>query len=178
VSDVGGAPRVYVAPVSLANPARLTAAAFGFGGSVEASPTWSPTRDRIALVATANGGANLFITAAAAGGTPAPVAGSGVGQTDVEAAWSPDGNRIAFASTRAGTTQIFLLDLRTGAYTQVTNDASPSGQPGWLSDGRLVFTRFTGIESTLWWVDPSETAPPTPITTADVVQPAHGTGVH
>src|SRR5689334_11071131 len=50
VSDVSGAPRVYVAPVPLANPARLTAATFGFAGSIEASPAWSPTRDRVALV--------------------------------------------------------------------------------------------------------------------------------
>ncbi len=178
VSDAGGAPRVYVAPVSLANPARLTAASFGFGGSIEASPTWSPSRDRVALVATANGGANLFLTSAAAGGTPTAVAGSGEGQTDVEPAWSPDGNRIAFASTRAGTTQIFLLDLRTGVYSQVTSDASASGQPAWLTDGRLVFTRFAGSESTLWWVDPSESTPPTPIPTTEVLQPAHGTGAH
>jgi len=176
VSDAGGAPRVSVAPVPLANPARLTAATFGFAGSLEASPTWSPTRDRVALVATANGSANLFIASASAGGTPTPVAGSGNGQTDVEPAWSPDGNRIAFASTRAGTTQIFLLDLRTGAVGQLTNDASPAGQPGWLSDGRLVFTRFEGGGSTLWWVDPSEAAPPMQITTTGVVQAAHATG--
>jgi TolB protein len=178
VSDASGAPRVYVSPVPLANPARLTAATFGFGGSIEASPTWSPTHDRVALVSTANGGANLFIASAVPGGTPAAVAGSGSGQTDVEPGWSPDGNRIAFASTRAGTTQIFLLDLRTGAYSQLTNDASPAGQPGWLADGRLVFTRFAAGGSTLWWVDPSDTLPPTQIPTTGVSQAAHATGVH
>jgi dipeptidyl aminopeptidase/acylaminoacyl peptidase len=176
VSDGGGTPRVSVAPVPLANPARLTAATFGFAGSLEASPTWSPTRDRVALVATTNGSANLFIASATAGGTPTPVAGSGNGQTDVEPSWSPDGNRIAFASTRAGTTQIFLLDLRTGAISQLTNDASPAGQPGWLSDGRLVFTRFEGGGSTLWWVDPSDSVPPTQIATTGVAQAAHATG--
>ena len=104
------------------------------------------------------------------------MAGSGNGQTDVEPAWSPDGNRLAFASTRAGTTQIFLLDVSTGAFSQLTNDASPAGQPGWLADGRVVFTRFAAGESTLWWVDPSESAPPTQIPTTGVSQPAHGTG--
>ena len=174
VSDVGGAPRVYIAPTPPVNPTRLTLPTFGFAGSIEASPTWSPTRDRVALVATANGGANLFI--ATAGGTPAPVAGSGNGQTDVEPAWSPDGNRIAFASTRAGTTQIFLLDLRTGAFSQLTSDASPAGQPGWLPDGRLVFTRFAASASTLWWVAPSDSVAPTQIPTGGVGQPAHATG--
>jgi len=176
VSDVSGAPRVYLAPTPLTNPTRLTPPNFGFGGSIEASPTWSPTRDRVALVSTVNGSANLFI--AASGGTPTPVAGSGSGQTDVEPAWSPDGKRIAFASTRAGTTQIFLLDVGTGAYSQLTNDASPVGQPGWLADGRLVFTRFAAGTTTLWWVDPSEPTPPTQIPTTGVLQPAHATGAH
>ena len=178
VSDVSGAPRVYVAPTPIANPLRLTAGTFGFGGSIEASPSWSPARDRIALVSTANGSANLFIASATAGGTPAPVAGSANGQTDVEPAWSPDGNRIAFASTRVGTTQIFLLDLRTGVVSQLTNDASPAGQPGWLADGRLVFTRFAAGVSTLWWVDPSESVPPQQIPTTTLSQPAHATGAH
>jgi dipeptidyl aminopeptidase/acylaminoacyl peptidase len=176
VSDAGGAPRVYVAPLSLVGPARLSPAGFGFGGSLESDPTWSPTGDRIAFMATANGRANLFLAPSTAGSLPAAVAGSGAGQTDVEPAWSPDGNRIAFASTRAGSTQIFLLDLRTGAFSQVTQGASPSGQPGWLPDGRLVFTVFAGAESTLWWVDPSDVLPPVEIPTGTRLA-LHATGV-
>ena len=75
--------------------------------------------------------------------------------TDVEPAWSPDGNRIAFASTRAGGTQIFLLDLKTGAFSQVTSGSQASGQPGWLPDGRLVYTVFGNGDATLWWIDPA-----------------------
>ena len=55
-------------------------------------------------------------------------------------------------------------------------DASPAGQPGWLSDGRLVFTRFAGGGSTLWWVDPSVSAPPTQVPLTGVDQAAHATG--
>jgi TolB protein len=152
-SDATGLPRLFVAPVSLAGPGRLTAASFGFGGSIETDATWSPTGDRIAFMSTANGRANLFITSSTAGSTPASVDGSGSQVTDVEPAWSPDGNRIAFASTRSGGTQIFLLDLRTGAFSQLTTGSQPSGQPGWLPDGRLVFTVFGNGDSTLWWID-------------------------
>lgn len=173
LSDAVGLPRVFVASSAFANPARLTAASFGFGGSVESDPTWSPTGDRIALMSTANGRANLFISSSAPGATPTAVAGSGSGQTDVEPAWSPDGNRIAFASTRAGGTQLFLFDLRTSAFTQITSGTGSSGQPAWLPDGRLIFTIFSANDATLWWVDPADPAPPVEIPTG-TRSPAHG----
>jgi TolB protein len=103
------------------------------------------------------------------------VNGSGPQVTDVEPSWSPDGNRIAFASTRSGGTQIFLLDLQTGAFTQVTSGASASGQPGWLPDGRLVFTQFAGGTTTIWWLDPSVGGAPIEIATGTTA-PAHATG--
>jgi hypothetical protein len=174
-SDATGLPRLFVAPVSLAGATRLTAASFGFGGSIESDATWSAAGDRIAFMSTANGRANLFITASAAGSTPAEVNGSGSQTTDVEPAWSPDGNRIAFASTRAGGTQVFLLDLRTGAFKQVTTGAQTSGQPGWLPDGRLLFTVFGNGDSTLWWIDPDADGAAQEIPTA-TKSPGHPAG--
>jgi TolB protein len=174
-SDASGLPRVLVAPVSLVGASRLTAASFGFGGSIESDATWSATGDRIAFMSTANGRANLFITSSTAGSTPSAVNGSGSQVTDVEPAWSPDGNRIAFASTRSGGTQIFLLDLRTSAFTQVTTGAQASGQPGWLADGRLVFTVFGNGDATLWWMDPEVGGAAQEIPTG-TKSPAHPTG--
>jgi TolB protein len=176
VSDATGAPRVYVAPVTLAAPARLSDAGFGFGGSLESHPSWSPDGARIGFVSTANGQANLFLTAAAAGSLPAAAPGSGSGTTDVEPAWSPDGNRIAFASTRAGTTQIFLLDLRTGTTSQLTTGPSAAGQPAWLPDGRVVFTRFEGSASSLWWMETEAPGAPVQIPVTGVLAPANPAG--
>ena len=175
VSDAGGAPRVYVAPISLASPARLTSASSGSSVSIESDPTWSPAGDRVAFMSTANGRANLFLSPSTVGTVPAPVAGSGSGQTDVEPSWSPDGNFIAFASTRAGTTQIFLLDLRAGAYRQLTTGPA-AGQPGWLADGRLVFTRFVGSETSLWWIDPASEEGAVEVPTAGVRLAGRGVG--
>ncbi|MEO6527235.1 MAG: hypothetical protein ABIP93_11465 [Gemmatimonadaceae bacterium] len=174
VSDAGGLTRVYVAAATLTNPARLSAASFGFGGSIEYQPTWSPTGDRIALMSTANGRSNLFISSSTPGSTPAPVTGSGTQATDVEPTWSPDGNWIAFASTRAGGAQLFLFDVRTSAIKQLAQATGTSGQPGWLPDGRLLFTVF-GAETTLWYLDPADTSPPVQIPTA-TTNPAHPTG--
>jgi hypothetical protein len=176
VSDAGGAPRVYVAPVTLASSARLTAAAFGFGFTLEADPTWSAAGDRIAFASTTTGRANLFTTASTPGSVPAAVAGSGADQTDVEPSWSPDGNQIAFASTRSGATQLFLFDVRTSATRQLTSGAEPAGQPGWLADGRVVFTRFVGGETSLWWVDPVSGEGPVEVPTVGVRLAGHAVG--
>ena len=61
-SDAIGLPRLFAGPASLSSVARLTSAAFGFGGSIETDATWSATGDRVAFMSTANGRANLFIT--------------------------------------------------------------------------------------------------------------------
>ena len=174
-SDAIGLPRIFVAPATLASSARLASSAFGFAGSIETDATWSATGDRIALMSTANGRANLFISGSAAGSTPAEVNGSGSQTTDVEPSWSPDGSRIAFASTRSGGTQIFLLAVQTGAFTQVTSGANTSGQPGWLPDGRLVFTQFANGTTSLWWLDLNAGGAPIEIPTG-TTSPAHATG--
>jgi Tol biopolymer transport system component len=172
VSDAIGVPRIYVGPAALTSSARLTAPSFGFGGSIESDPSWSLIGDRIALVSTTNGRANLFISSSAAGSTPSAVAGSGNQQTDIEPAWGTNSNLIAFASTRAGGTLLFLLDQSTGAIRQVAQSTNASGQPAWLPDGRLVYTVFAGGESTLWFVDPADTAPASEIPTG-TKSPAH-----
>lgn len=175
-SDASGVPRVYLAPVALTSPARLTASTFGFGGSIESNATWSPAGDRLALMSTTNGRANLFLVAASAGATPTAVAGSTSAQTDVEPAWSPDGNLIAFASTRGGGTGLFLLDLRTGAFRAVAGVPPNSGQPAWLPDGRLLFTSSTATGSSLWWIDPAGPGPAIEIPVT-VARPGHVTAL-
>ncbi|MDB4883133.1 MAG: translocation protein TolB [Gemmatimonadetes bacterium] len=173
VSDGGGVPRIFVSTAALAVPSRLTAPSFGFGGSIESDPTWSPTGDRIAFMSTTNGRANLFISPSGAGSNPTAVVGSGAQQTDVEPAWSPDGNKIVFASTRGGGTLLYLLDLKTDAFNQVTQATGTIGQPAWLPDGRLLYTKFAAGESTLWYVDPAQsTSTPVEIPTG-TKSPAH-----
>jgi Tol biopolymer transport system component len=168
VSDASGAPRVYVASATLDAPARLTAAAFGFGGSLEAHPGWSPSGDRIALVATADGRATVYVSSSAPASAPAALDGLGTQWADVEPAWSPDGRRIAFASTRAGTTQLFVVDLQSGAVTPLTTGSAAAGQPTWLPDGRLVFVRYDGGATSLWWLDPDAAGEPVQIPLAGV----------
>jgi TolB protein len=153
----GGVSKVWLATAALTAPARLTAASFGFDGSIEISPDWDPTSTKIIFSATAteSGRAGLFTTAATVASVPVMVPGSAATATEVEPAWAPDGNRIAFASNPADATGIYVRDLRTSVVTNMTPGLASSGEPAWLPDGRLVFATFTATSSSLSWIDPA-----------------------
>ncbi|MDB4915547.1 MAG: hypothetical protein JWM95_3191 [Gemmatimonadetes bacterium] len=163
-TNASGVSKIWIASLNLAaattpvsGAARLAVATFGSPSAPESSPTWAPASDKIAFVSasTNTGSSGLFTSAATAGATPVLVTGSGTQGVEVEPAWSPDGFRLAYAAVIGGATEIFVRDLRTNATAQITRNTASSGQPAWLSDGRIVFTTFSGNESSLRWVDPA-----------------------
>ena len=151
LSDESGVPKLWMSAADGTNPQPLTAG-FGFAGSIEASPSWAPSGDRIVFVSTANGRAGLFILTLGGGGTPTPLVADS-NHTAVEPSWSPDGRLVAFASDRAGVTNIFTVDVATLQIRQITTDAITAGQPAWLADGRLVYTSWSGGTPRLRWRD-------------------------
>jgi TolB protein len=53
--------------------------------------------------------------------------------------WSPDGRRIAFNSQDAlGGRDIYVVDVATGALTQLTSDPANEANPDWSPDGALI----------------------------------------
>src|SRR5207253_8283754 len=60
LSDESGVPKLWLCDADGTNPRALTVG-FGFPGSIEASPSWAPSGDRLVFVSTANGHAGLFI---------------------------------------------------------------------------------------------------------------------
>jgi tricorn protease-like protein len=57
---------------------------------------------------------------------------------DDEPVFSPDGRRVAFVSDRDGSEgNVFVLELATGAITQVTHESS-AGRPTWAPDGQAI----------------------------------------
>jgi Tol biopolymer transport system component len=123
----------------------------------EVTPNWGPGSDKLLFVGTTtpSGGAGLFTIPAVTGSVPTLVQGSGGSAAEVEPSWNADGSQIAYASVIAGATEIFVRNVQTSAVTQITHNTGSSGQPVWLSDGRIVFTTFTGSQATLRWVDPT-----------------------
>jgi Tol biopolymer transport system component len=163
--DTGDVSKVWVANGNASGAARLTSG-FGFGGSVETTPTWGPSGNRVIFVATALGTADLFrvepptAPALAAGGT-AP---------EVEPAWSPDGESVVFTSNRgsggSGPTDLYLLRLSDGAITRLTQTPVTEIQPAWTPDGtRIVYTEATGGVTRIRWLDPANPGTSFPIET-------------
>ena len=153
LSDESGVPKLWLCAADGTNPEPLTTG-FGFAGSIEASPSWSPSGDRLVFVSTANGHAGLFILTLGAG-APTPLLADS--STAVEPSWSADGALVAFASTRAGgaATNIYTVNVATHEIRQQTHGAEADGQPTALPDGRIVYVSWVGGTPELRWLDPA-----------------------
>jgi Tol biopolymer transport system component len=163
--DTGDVSKVWIANADGSGAARATSG-FGFSGSVETTPAWAPTGNRMLLVSTALGTADLFRYDPPT--APALVAGGDA--PEVEPAWSPDGASVVFTSNRAsggsGPTDLYLLNVSSGAITRLTQTAAAEIQPAWTPDGRVVYTEATtGGVTRLRWLDPAASATSFPIET-------------
>jgi Tol biopolymer transport system component len=147
-----GVPKLWTARSDGGGAARVTGA-FGFAGSIEASPSWAPDGDRVVFVSTAEGTADLFVYTASSA-TFAALVPDSASSAEVEPAWSPDGTRVAFATNRTGDTEIYQLEVATGALTRLTDRVGSDGQPAWVADGRLVYVAWTDGVPGLRWLDP------------------------
>jgi len=154
LSDESGVPKLWLCAADGTSPEPLTAG-FGFAGSIEASPSWSPSGDRLVFVSTANGHAGLFILTLGGGAPAALVVDT---TAAVEPSWSADGALVAFASTRAagggGATNIYSVNVASHQITQQTHGSQIDGQPAALPDGRIVYVSWVGGMPELRWLDP------------------------
>lgn len=159
---VGGVGKVYVAGANASGSIRLTAGTFGFSGSPEAAPVWDAAGERLALVATASGTADIFQAALPAGAAPPlvpPLLAGGASSAEVNPAYSRDGGRLAFATNLTGDGDLYVLDVASGVRTRVTSRAGAEANPTWLDDGRLVYLEYhPSSQGVLRWIDPADLA--------------------
>ncbi|MEO8957861.1 MAG: hypothetical protein ABI304_02885, partial [Rudaea sp.] len=95
-------------------------------------PAMSPDASRIAFV---SGGA-IWEVAASGGAAHLLVADKG---SDSRPLYSPDGSKLAFVSDATGNGDIYVLDLASGALSQVTFDDAAEQLDAWSRDGTWLY---------------------------------------
>jgi hypothetical protein len=121
------------------------ATAGGLRGNMVPWISWSPVGDMVAYFARTEKSKTLIIENV--------VSGKVVHRIDLKTvdmpespAFSPDGKRLAFAALVKAVPDIFVVDLATGAVTNLTNDAFADYSPTFSPDGAtIVYTaRISG----------------------------------
>ncbi len=111
---------------------------------IESAGTWSPDGRQFAYVVFAGGDNEIALLDVGRRDVVRRLAVEGIGAIK-DPAWSPDGTRIAFAGVKGGITDLYVVELATGAVTQLTNDRFSDLQPAWSPDGtRLAFATDRG----------------------------------
>jgi Tol biopolymer transport system component len=150
-SDPTGIHKLWTANADGSGP-EATTPDFGTGGSVEGSPSWAWTGDRLAFISTTNGTADIF-DLRLDGSDPALLIGGD--DADVEPAWHPDRAEVVFVSNRTGNAELFLYRVASQELTQLTDRPGSDGEPAWLPDGRIVYTAWVNNVPQLRWLDPA-----------------------
>jgi hypothetical protein len=150
-SDAGGVAKIWWAAIDGSGARRATPATFGNGASPEVAPAWGPLGDRLALVATSAGTADLFEMLEDS--TPRLLVGTS--SAEVNPAYSADGRYVAYASDVTGAGDIYLRDLESGVVTRLTSGAEAELYPSFTDDGRVVYLRVISTSAAeIRWTDP------------------------
>jgi hypothetical protein len=115
---------------------------------LEATPSWSPTRDEIVFASDRTpfgqeGSRNLYLIDVANRDLRPLTFGRWV---DRDPDWSPDGKRVVFASDRGGTLDLYVVD-REGAGYRASSFAAGAMHPRWHARGGVDEVVFTAYEN-------------------------------
>ncbi len=104
---------------------------------IESSGTWSPNSREFAFVAFSKGRNILVIKNVENGKTVREIRPEGV-EAFSNPDWSPDGKHIVVTGLVEGETDLYMIDARTGAVEQLTDDAYSEMHPKWSADGGII----------------------------------------
>ncbi len=109
-------------------------------GARARDPSMSPDGRKVTYSQNEHSQSVLAVADAVPGGTTS-IAWRGQPRDQVYSpAWSPDGRRIAFSAwRRGGKRDILIVELASGAVTEVTDDRAVDMAPTWSADSRYVF---------------------------------------
>lgn len=146
-----GVGKVWTANPDGTGAVRATPSGFGSEAEPEASPAWAPTGNRLVLVGTRSGSADVYDFTL--GGTPTLLQGGST--AEVDPAWSPDGTRVVYTSNATGGGDVYMMRLSDGQVTRLTSDAVAESYATWTSNGRIVYLKFlSGGATELRWLNP------------------------
>lgn len=156
---------------NLANRSSRSIAAFKGNNS---GATYSPTGDRLAMVLSPGGNAELFIGSPAGGGFRRLTTSRSL---EADPSWSPDGTELTFVSDSLGRPQIFVMNAAGGGIRRLpTNISGYCAEPDWNPRDRnqIVFTIASGSQFKLaLWSFTTNAAEPLSMPGAfDAVHPA------
>ncbi|MEZ4365668.1 MAG: hypothetical protein R2939_05200 [Kofleriaceae bacterium] len=120
-------------------------------GARARDPAVSPDLRRVAVSRNGTSRSDLAVMPMTGGAEPR-VVWRGPGRFDqaFQPAWSPDGQRLAVSAWRAGGYRdVLIVDVATGAATELTQDRAIEGSPVWSRDGRYLYfdSDRTGINN-------------------------------
>jgi hypothetical protein len=113
------------------------ATAGGLRGNLVPWFSWSPKGDRIAYFARTEKSKTLVIQNVVNGRVEQRLDLDEVDAPE-SPAFSPDGTRVAFSALKGAVGDIFVVDIATGAVSNVTNDGFADYAPTFSPDGRTV----------------------------------------
>jgi Tol biopolymer transport system component len=99
--------------------------------------SFAPDGDRIAVFGRQERGRKLLIFSAKGGGLLERIAVAP--DVPMAPAWSPTGNEIVFSAIEGNSRDIFLLDLKTKAVRNLTNDPAYDEAPVFSPDGTYIY---------------------------------------
>jgi Tol biopolymer transport system component len=79
--------------------------------------------------------------------------------TDRQPVFSPDGEWVAFSSNRSGNLDIWELSTKTGALRRLTDDEADDWDPGFMRDGKLIWSSGRTGHLEIWSADPDGGSP-------------------
>lgn len=130
---------------------------------LEATPSWSPTRNEIAFASDRTpfgqeGARNLYLIDIATRELRPITFGRWV---DRDPDWSPDGSRIVFSSDRGGTLDLYVID-REGAGYRATAFSAGAMHSRWYTRGsvdEIVFTSYENLGYQIYRTELPASAP-------------------
>jgi Tol biopolymer transport system component len=99
--------------------------------------SFAPDGDRIAVFGRQERGRKLLIFSARRGGLLERI--SVAPDVPLAPSWSPDGNSIVFSGIEGNSRDIFLLDLKSKAVRNLTNDPEYDEAPVFSPDGKFIY---------------------------------------